>query len=94
MRERWVTCLRHEIENYKNDEGTIQPRPPSRFDLVEWVNEVWEALPKATIVCGFVKCNLIDVEKNVPSEAVQSANDNRQATYDIASLLQQLDTHD
>ncbi|RHY27237.1 hypothetical protein DYB32_006921, partial [Aphanomyces invadans] len=93
-RERWVTYLRHEIENHKNDEGIFQLRRPSRFDLVEWVNEAWEALPKATIVRGFVKCNLIDVKKNVPSEAVLSANNNRQATDEIASLLQQLDIHD
>ncbi|RHY18406.1 hypothetical protein DYB32_010383 [Aphanomyces invadans] len=66
MRSQWVTYMRREIQGQDRTMSTFKLRPPSREQLVEWVNESWEALPRSTIIQGFVKCKIIDGVADVP----------------------------
>jgi hypothetical protein len=87
MRLQWVTYLRHEIQNHDSSTGTFRLRPPTHENLVEWVNDAWEALPKSTIIRGFVKCNIVDdVVANVPAgESEGTSGDD--SDHCLASLL-------
>ncbi|RHY05890.1 hypothetical protein DYB36_004722 [Aphanomyces astaci] len=90
MRKRWVTYLSDSIKNHNQEEGAFTLRPPTRVDLVEWINDAWDALPKSTIVQGFVMSNLVDH----PSLPVQG-NTSHATTFvdqpdEIATLLSRL----
>ncbi|KAF0701847.1 hypothetical protein AaE_016286 [Aphanomyces astaci] len=96
MRVRWVTYLRHEIQNQDRSSGTFKLRPPSRDNLVEWVNEAWEAMPKSTIVRGFVKCNLIngaEVPVHEETASPTSAAEEESAAI-LMSMLRQMPNGD
>ncbi|ETV66659.1 hypothetical protein H257_16961 [Aphanomyces astaci] len=67
MRKRWVSYLRAEIKHHSSSQDGFRLLPPTRSDLVEWVNDAWENLPRATVVNGFVKCNIIDTPANTPA---------------------------
>ncbi|KAF0763555.1 hypothetical protein AaE_003181 [Aphanomyces astaci] len=67
MRQRWVSYLREEINHHSSSQDGFRLLPPTRSDLVEWVNDAWENLPRATVVNGFVKCNIIDTPVNTPA---------------------------
>ncbi|RQM29489.1 hypothetical protein B5M09_011993 [Aphanomyces astaci] len=67
MRKRWVSYLRAEIKHHSSSQDGFRLLPPTRSDLVEWVNDAWENLPRATVVNGFVKCNIIDPPVNTPA---------------------------
>ncbi|RHY25603.1 hypothetical protein DYB25_012669 [Aphanomyces astaci] len=96
MRVRWVTYLRHEIQNQDRSSGTFKLRPLSRDNLVEWVNEAWEAMPKSTIVRGFVKCNLIngaEVPVHEETASPTSAAEEESAAI-LMSMLRQMPNGD
>ncbi|RHY55267.1 hypothetical protein DYB30_008129 [Aphanomyces astaci] len=67
MRKRWVSYLRAEIKHHSSSQDGFRLLPPRRGDLVEWVNDAWENLPRATVINGFVKCNIIDPPVNTPA---------------------------
>ncbi|KAF0713876.1 Aste57867_4175 [Aphanomyces stellatus] len=76
MRHQWVKHLRDEIEKANLSEGKFTLRPPSRFELVEWVNEAWENIPRKTIIKGFTKCKIISTmptSVEVPESTVEPA---------------------
>ncbi|KAF0683358.1 Aste57867_24570 [Aphanomyces stellatus] len=67
LRKSWFEYLMNEINTNRGQEFKL--KPPSRFDVVDWINEAWDKLPAKTIVSGFAKCKLVDAPNTeVPSE--------------------------
>ncbi|RHZ33380.1 hypothetical protein DYB26_002100 [Aphanomyces astaci] len=61
MRRKWVDYLRRSIElNGRGGGKAFRLKCPERWDIVEWISDVWDELPTTTIVKGFEKCQIID----------------------------------
>ncbi|CAK4729199.1 unnamed protein product, partial [Aphanomyces euteiches] len=59
LRGKWVNSLREQIANHGGGGGkSFRLECPDRFELVEWVNDAWDQIPKETILKGFAKCNI------------------------------------
>ncbi|KAF0713161.1 Aste57867_4491 [Aphanomyces stellatus] len=85
MRRQWVQHLRSKIEQAKDSNEPFKLRAPSRFELVEWVNDAWDSIPRATIVNGFLKCKIIQAlpaQVNVPPTSTGSNNLDTDGSHD------------
>ncbi|RHY33939.1 hypothetical protein DYB32_001261 [Aphanomyces invadans] len=61
MRRKWVDYLRRSIAlNGRGGGKEFRLKCPERWDIVEWISDVWDELPTTTIVKGFEKCQIID----------------------------------
>ncbi|RHY13375.1 hypothetical protein DYB32_010930 [Aphanomyces invadans] len=84
MRRQWVNHLRSEIDKTANVDGTFKLRAPTRFELVEWVNDAWDNIPRQLIVSGFSKCKII------PGESAGDNHDGQDSFDDVHSIVESL----
>jgi hypothetical protein len=69
LRRLWLEFVLNQIENNKNTES-FKLKPPSRFDIVDWINHAWSCVATKIIINGFVKCKLIDTDDTITDDDV------------------------
>ncbi|KAH9132088.1 hypothetical protein AeRB84_021401 [Aphanomyces euteiches] len=86
IREQWVQFLRQQIE-IKRPNERFNLKSPDRFDIVEWINLAWDALPISTIINGFVKCKII-LNEELTDDREEKEEANSIDAIDVALALQ------
>ncbi|RLO01447.1 hypothetical protein DYB28_006087 [Aphanomyces astaci] len=59
LRQLWIDLIRRQVRHHKHQATTFKLVPPSRATIVRWITQVWDDLPRSTILNGFGKCKLI-----------------------------------
>ncbi|ETV77214.1 hypothetical protein H257_09101 [Aphanomyces astaci] len=76
MRRKWVDYLQRSIElNGRGGGRALRLKCPERWDIVEWISDVWDELPTTTIVKGFEKCQIIDPGTDLVDNTQQDPED-------------------
>ncbi|KAF0721453.1 hypothetical protein Ae201684_019131, partial [Aphanomyces euteiches] len=97
MRHKWIDHLRTQVSTHCLDGGERwKAMPPSRADLVDWINDAWESIPRSTIINGFIKCKIIDSPLQHHMEAADDDNEAEQTATMLEGLLEKnyFDVHE
>ncbi|KAF0718325.1 Aste57867_1761 [Aphanomyces stellatus] len=60
LRSFWIDMIKRQVRTHKSDQVTFKLIAPLRSTIVQRVTQVWDDLPRSTILNGFGKCKLID----------------------------------